>query len=104
MSITKSPEHQPNQPQPAVGQNTGSHASCASSGNPFLEGVADVTPPPAGIPVSAGGRVVLPRLMIDQDGSLWIGDDADPARHHFTQPQVEALGDFLRLTEPLWRH
>lgn len=100
-----------NMPQPAVGtaqgdhplQNTGSQASVASSGKSFTEGLAGAKTPPAVATPAAGGRAVLPKLMIDQDGALYIGDDDDIARHYFTNPQVEALGDFLRLTEPLWR-
>lgn len=43
------------------------------------------------------------RLSIDQDGRLQIGDDADPAQIVFPPEHTLALGDFLALTQGVWR-
>jgi hypothetical protein len=43
------------------------------------------------------------RLSIDQDGRLQVGDDADPAQIVFPPEHTLALGDFLALTQGVWR-
>lgn len=43
------------------------------------------------------------RLAISDQGELQMGDADDPARWVFTPEQTLALGDFLALTEGLWR-
>lgn len=96
------------QPQPEVGAREGINTGSGALAPPHAfaspaKGPAVAAPPPADAPTSAGGRDELPLLSINQDGELTIGDAADPARLVFNPDQVLALGDFLRLTEPLWR-
>lgn len=55
---------------------------------------------PTARPASAGAVL---RLAIDQDGSLQMGDEDDPARWVLTPAQVLALGDFLHGTQGVWR-
>jgi len=49
------------------------------------------------------GDVKKLRLAIDQDGSLQLGDDTDPAQFVFPPEQVLQLGDFLHGTQGIWR-
>jgi hypothetical protein len=57
---------------------------------------------PASAKAPAGGVKKL-RLAIDQDGSLQLGDDTDPAQFVFPPEQVLQLGDFLHGTQGIWR-
>ena len=97
-------------PQPAVGtaqgehplQNTGSQASDASSGMSFSEGLAGAQTPPAAATPAAGGRTVLAGLSISDNGRLYL--HARGRMAIYLEPdEVLALGDFLALTERVWR-
>jgi hypothetical protein len=101
-----------NKPQPAVG-NTGSTRSDSSTIPAEARAVtAQATPRPApqklksALPpakASAGDVIELPKLSIDQDGRLQLGDTDDPARYVFTPEQTLAIGDFLHATQGVWR-
>lgn len=55
------------------------------------------------IGTALAGDVKKLRLAIDQDGSLQLGDDTDPAQFVFLPEQVLQLGDFLHGTQGIWR-
>lgn len=82
-------------------KNTGSAASGCLLDSFLLEGCAGAqTPADGGTP--SAGRAVAISCAIDDRGELAIvHPEAGVVR--FTPDQVLALGDFLRLSEPLWR-
>lgn len=92
-------------PQPAVGHpsvpegNTGSVASDSSSGNtPFAEGDAVAQPGPR----NAGrGDEIDFDCCLHIDGALTIS--ASSGIFDLTPQEVLALGDYLHLTQTLWR-
>jgi hypothetical protein len=98
-------------PQPAVGTTTPAAGDPAPPrGEPAV--TAQATPKPApqklksALPpamASAGDVTELPKLSIDQDGRLQLGDTDDPARWVFTPEQTLAIGDFLHATQGVWR-
>ncbi len=83
------------EPPPAVPADT---ANMATPGpEPKGRGMG-----PAAAKAPAGDVKKL-RLAIDQDGSLQLGDDTDPAQFVFPPEQVLQLGDFLHCTQEIWR-
>lgn len=84
----------------ASGKNTGSAASVSLLDLFPTEGSAVANPPAEGTAMpSVGGNV---SLAIDDRGELAVyHPQAGLVR--FTPDQTLALGDFLRLSEPLWR-
>lgn len=91
------------QAQPAVANNTGSVVSDVSSTSCKTEGHAVAQTPADEQTSASAGRDELPRLSMDQDAQLWIGDETDPAMLGYTARQVEAIYDFLHATRKLWR-
>ena len=83
---------------PAVSAATAPGARSAQTPRP--DAGAALNEEPATRKASAGDVL---RLSIDQDGTLQMGDDHDPARWVFTPAQVLAIGDFLHATELVWR-
>lgn len=92
---------------PAVASNSGSSAtgSPTTTPSPGVPAVAaKATPKPTRhSPAAASEGDVRLRLSIDQDGALQIGDDDDPARYIFNPEHTLAIGDFLHLTQGVWR-
>ena len=108
--------HRATTPQAQVGNSASRHAGApletppavsaatapgtSSEQTPKPDAGAALKKEPATRKASAGDVL---RLSIDQDGTLQMGDDADPARWVFTPAQVLAIGDFLHATERVWR-
>lgn len=103
-------------PQAQVGNSASRHAG-TSTETPSA-GSADTAPGigPAQTPKSAADAALKKEpatrkasagdaicLSISMDGTLQVGDEDDPARWVFTPGQVMAIGDFLNLTERVWR-
>jgi hypothetical protein len=102
--------------QPAVaglgsGRNTGSSSALSppGSGN-LLSRDRAVGPRAAGVREPAAARDVS--CSIGDDGALVVSFPLGPQYFEvapgigcveFSQEQTEAIGDFLRLTEPLWK-
>lgn len=103
-------------PQAQVGNSASRHAGTSTVTPPVVSAatapgtrLAQTPKPDAGAVLkkepatrkaSAGDAI---RLAISMDGSLQVGDVDDPARWVFTPDQVMAIGDFLHLTERVWR-
>lgn len=100
-------------PQPAVGgapkaRNTGSPSVSSPPGSEtsFARDRAVAEPPAAGVREPAAARDVIGpgvRCTIDCSGELTVYQEQPFGACRYTQAQTEAIGDFLRLTEPLWK-
>jgi len=88
-------------PKPEVGQNTGSAGSATPMGIPPSEARA-VANQPARTEIRSAGRGDDFKIVIDQDGAVSCYDSTG-FTVDFTPTQTLALGDFLHLTENLWR-
>jgi hypothetical protein len=100
-------------PQAQVGNSASRHAGASAETPPAGPADTAITATPGPVPKRRGmgpaaakapaGDVRKLRLAIDQDGSLQMGDDADPAQFVFPPEQVLQLGDFLHGTQGIWR-
>jgi hypothetical protein len=104
-------------PQPAVGglshgRNTGSPSVSSPPGSE-TSFARDQAVAFAAIGLDESMAALGIRLHIDDHGRLfithptqwWQASEVSPGVREieFTQAQTEAIGDFLRLTEPLWK-
>lgn len=100
-------------PQAQVGNSASQHAGASAETPPAGPADTAITATPGPAPKRRGmgpasatapaGDVKKLRLAIDQDGSLQLGDDTDPAQFVFPPEQVLQLGDFLHGTQGIWR-
>lgn len=100
-------------PKPGVGKNPGSMGALVTPSpvDPAVAATAATPMPtperrgsgPAPVEASAGNERI--HHSIDDDGAVTITLPARPNTHviRFTPEQSLALGDFLRLSEALWR-
>lgn len=100
-------------PLAQVGNSASQHAGASAETPPAGPADTAITATPGPAPKRRGmgpasatapaGDVKKLRLAIDQDGSLQLGDDTDPAQFVFLPEQVLQLGDFLHGTQGIWR-